>query len=790
MTCPTRHLLHLCCCAGLAMSSAARDLYVGPEGADDAPGTREQPWRSLSKVNAEAGPGDTVHFLPGEYSGTLSPERGGEPGRPLVFRAVDRHRATLAAASAGGVAVRLEQRAHVVLSGLHITGRERSSWFQIRGSDHIVVDGCRFDLSGAGQSSLVRDSEHLRFTGNTFSRDQFWGNMLDVQVCSQVLFEGNAFTRAGHCPLQITQGQFIVIRANCFHNDWGRNFEFWSSGRLLVEGNVVTEARDSAGSADSRAKNLYHDAIVRFNRIYRNRHTPMNSSSYFPMGAAPTSHHREPFRLVNSRIYNNTLVDNLGQAWQFTGLNISQNHVFNNILYHNDKVAEGCQLWIATDISRDNRFANNLISSGRPDDKTVRYGDAYLSVAEMNARRGLTAFWAEFSGGVDADPRFRDQAGLDYRLQPDSPAIDAGRPLAIAIGAGRGAVLPVSDGIPFYDGFGIEGEAGDWIAVGRPDQRARVLRVELRYYQPARLHLDREVEWTDGAPVSLPWSGAAPDIGAFEHGLEHPARLAAFAAPADARPGQAVRFTLDSFGSAVEAVEWDFGDGRTAAEREPAHAYDAVGHYPVNVRARLAGGAAVAAVVFVKVVVPAEDNPPLAWADFEESTRWDWGYHFKFYRNDLTAWALVDGVGHRGSRCVHLSADQGIKSNQATCKIAPGEWDLDAYPIVRFAYRIPPGVPVAIALEPFVTRGLPRGVVVGGTPAHQAGPYVSIDRYRLVDDGEWHTLSLDARVVREAIPDLRYLRMFLFHLGWGAKPATPYEFWFDDFAIEAAERAE
>jgi hypothetical protein len=35
--------------------------------------------------------------------------------------------------------------------------------------------------------------------------------------------------------------------------------------------------------------------------------------------------------------------------------------------------------------------------------------------------------------------------------------------------------------------------------------------------------------------------------------------------------------------------------------------------------------------------------------------------------------------------------------------------------------------------------------------------------------------------VREAIPDLVYLRRFLFYLDWGRK--AEHEFWFDNFTI-------
>ena len=782
-----RSVFVLSLCMGWVASAGARDIFVSPGGDDANPGTRAQPWKTIAKVSAEAAPGDTFHFLPGEYQGPLVPVRSGEPDKPIVFRAAERHQAVLFAAPGKGPVVSLRRAAHVTLAGLHITGREQTTWFRVEDCRHIAIEECRFDLSSGGASGVIRTSEQLRLVGNVFSRDNFWGDMICVQICSHFLIEHNSFARAGHCPLQITQGQFGVIRANCFRNNWGRNYEFWSSGRLLVEGNVITIARDSAGSADSRAKNLYHDSIFRFNRVYRNLHTPLNSGSYFPVGGTPTNHHREPFRLVNSRIYHNTIADNAGQAWQFNGLNISQNTFFNNILVGNDKTADGVQLWVADDISRDNRFLNNLIRGPEPGRKVVRYGSGYYSVAQIDQRTQVHQdFWTEFGDNVDADPKFRDGKHHDYRLTEGSGAIDGGRPLAIAIGRGQGQALPVSDGICFYDGFGIAGEKGDWIAVARPDQVARVERVELRYYQPALLHLDREVEWADGAPVSLPWTGQAPDIGALEYGLIHPNRMEAFAVPADTVPGSLVRFSLETHGQELSSVLWDFGDGATSTESEPTHTYDRVAQHGVTVRARLANGESAAAVAFVNVALPPEDDLPLAWADFEKDTRWEWGYHFKFYRNDLSDWRLVDGVGHQGTRCVHFFAAPSGKTNTSCCKIAPGEWLIDQYPLVRFAYRIPPGVPVAIALEPFSAEGLPSGFVLGGTEKHAVGRYRQIDKYRLIDDGQWHTITVDVRAVRTAVPDLQYLQRFLLYLEWGRNPDRKYEFWFDDFQITSA----
>lgn len=475
-----------------------------------------------------------------------------------------------------------------------------------------------------------------------------------------------------------------------------------------------------------------------------------------------------------------------GAVIELRGLqHISQNAFFNNIVAGNDRTGGGIQLWVVTDISRDNRFLNNLLHGSSPDQHVVRYGREYYAAAQLDRRtRVHQGFWTEFGDNRDAAPRFRDADNRDYRLQAGCPAIDAGRPLAIAIGEGSGTVLPVSDGVAFYDGFGIAGEQGDWIAVGRPDQLARIERIELRYYQAALLYLDREVQWTDGAPVSLPWAGQAPDAGAFEYGLVHPRRVEILTRPSSVQPGESVRFTLDTHGQDASSVVWDFGDGGTSTDPQPSHTYEQSARHGVTAQVRLANGEQVTAVALVKVGLPAEASRPLVEADFEHETRWDWGYHFKFYRNDQTDWNFVAGAGDQDSRGVHLRAAPERKTNVNTCKIAPGAWALDQHPIIRFAYRIPPGVPVAIVVEPFSAPGLPRGFVLGGTENHPVGPYQHLDQYRLIDDGQWHTIHVDARTVRQAVPDLQYLRCFLLYLQWGRDADPQYEFWFDDFAIE------
>jgi hypothetical protein len=756
------------------------EYFLSPDGSDDAAGTREQPWQSIAKANATVEPGDTVTFLPGEYTGSIAPERSGTQDAPIVYRSSEPLAAILTPES-GVNAIAPQGISYLSVEDFRVDAGGVGGWVNASGCDHLTISGCV--MRDANYTATIARSEQVRLIGNTFSKDRVNGNMWNVLECSYVLIEGNELARVGHSPMQITTCQNVVVRANCFRNPWGRNYEFWASGKVLVEGNVVTRARDSGYSADSRAKNLYIDGIYRFNRVFDNLHTPLNSGSYMPVGSAPTKYFREPFRLMNSRIYHNTIADNLGHGWEIGGLAVSSNEFANNIFHRNDWTGLNVQFVYGADVSRDNRVRGNLFRGSEPGQALINYRGTPMTVEEAHQRgTRLADHWSEMQDNVDADPAFVDPERNDYRLGEGSGAVDAGVPLALAVGEGTGRELTVTDGRAFFDGFGIEGERGDWIAVGAGDNLARIERVEERYYLPAILHLDREVRWTDGMPVSLPWSGERPDAGVYERGGAHPTQIIARAEPAYPRPGEPVRFSVDALGKTLTAIRWDFRDGTFSDEPAPEHTWAEAGDHGVLVRCEFEGGERGVDVVFVGVEEPVDPGAPLVQADFEPETReTDWGYHFKFYRSWLTGYEHVERED--GGYCMRLFYAPE-KDNRAAGAIAPGAWEIDAYPIIRFAYRIPPGVPVALCVETF--EGVtPRGWVLGGTDAKDLGGYTEAPGPRLIDDNQWHEAEVDLRAIRTVNPEAHYLRRFMFLCNW--REDAGQEFRYDDFAVLPAE---
>ena len=260
-----------------AATAGAAEFVLSPDGDDSASGDRENPWRSIVKVNGKLQPGDTAVFLPGEYAGSLAPENGGTRDAPITFRSAEPWAARLVP-EGGQDIIALTNREHIAISGFRVDGQRRAKWGTVTDCRHITISGCKMRRSS--KPMLVFGSSQVRLLDNMFSADHLRGDMLHLLNSNELLFEGNSTTRVGHGPLIIHNCFNVAVRANVFRCEWGRNYAFRNSGRMLIERNIVTRARDSGGSADSKAKNLCDDSIFRQNIVFGNLHIPLTSNSY------------------------------------------------------------------------------------------------------------------------------------------------------------------------------------------------------------------------------------------------------------------------------------------------------------------------------------------------------------------------------------------------------------------------------------------------------------------------------------------------------------------------------
>jgi len=97
----------------------------------------------------------------------------------------------------------------------------------------------------------------------------------------------------------------------------------------------------------------------------------------------------------------------------------------------------------------------------------------------------------------------------DFNLAAGSPGIDAGGFPTTTTNGGTGNTVAVGDARFFTDGLGVI--PGDMVQVGTD-----VVQVTALNYTANTLTLTPAITWVAGEGVSLPYSGAKPDIGAFE----------------------------------------------------------------------------------------------------------------------------------------------------------------------------------------------------------------------------------------------------------------------------------
>lgn len=97
----------------------------------------------------------------------------------------------------------------------------------------------------------------------------------------------------------------------------------------------------------------------------------------------------------------------------------------------------------------------------------------------------------------------------NFNLAAGSPGIDAGGFLTTTTNAGTGTVVAVGDARFFTDGLGVI--PGDRVQIGTD-----VVQVTALNYAANTLTVTPAITWAVGEGVALPYSGAKPDIGAFE----------------------------------------------------------------------------------------------------------------------------------------------------------------------------------------------------------------------------------------------------------------------------------
>ncbi len=732
-------------------------------------------------------------FFSGEYTGQLAPGNSGTESDPIVFRSADSrtarliHRASEENTPQPTPRLLLDGVSHVRIEGFHVEFTGRGAWLNATDCSHITIADCRF-AGGPGSPSIpasdgsfrIARSEQVRIVDNDFARKTFGGDLLHVSDSRRLLFEGNSFSRSLHTLMVIhlpfRSSEQIVIRGNVFHAGWSRNLSNTGHDDILVENNIFVNAYNGGRSAGSMNQFAGNRNILRFNRVFRNYGVPW-------VMAATADRPSE-----NVRVYNNLFHGNRGAGLvlesrrpPFRGMVIK-----NSIFAGNDPYGSRTQLALSGGGAESVRVINNAFDAEYGDASSiVLYGDYALGLDE--SRDDAAEFRGVFLDNVEGPAGLADPERFDFSLEEQSSLRDAGAPLTETRAAGRGRSLPVEDPYYFYDGYGIEGEKGDLIVVGRPENRAYVVAID---YDNRVLELDRALEWESGSPVAFPWTGDGPDIGVFEHGDTVRPQVQILASTAFPEPGEKVELHAVVRGMEPPfACEWQFGDDARALGKRVHHFFDPGQDYGIRVRVTDANGRRAIGVGYINAELPLSDDVMLH-TTFDEDDE-DWWVHWQFYRGRRgTGYARHTHVLDKktGKGYHHVAPLDGTGPLPAF--LHPRDWEIEKYPRVRLRYRISPGTPLAVFVSPYPSaeyvtddwdfRQDTRRYYLAGTRAEPRGNHV------LVDDGEWQEITLDVREIGEEFPGTD--RIHSLHIGdlevdGGAPVGPEHEFWLDEIYI-------
>jgi hypothetical protein len=758
-------------------------FYVSPKGDDDQSGSVDRPWATLGKAAREAIAGDVIIIMPGTYAGyenILAPKNSGTAAAPITFRAAERRKARLAGTPGADRAIVLDGVSHIRIEGLEVFPvSSRGLWLLAQNVKDIHLTDMHMERSRDavdGTPFLIRDSEDIFVRDSTLKKSPF--NMAVIQCCKRVLFEGNAISYAGHSPLQFYDGgdaqevynTEIVLRGNVFNPTWGRAFEFLTGRNALFENNIIIHSLHGGRSASEAAQPNAFAAIYRFNRVFRNWGNPIVMHPWL-----------EVHGVTDNRIYHNVFDRNSLEALRIiersASIPVRDNVVKNNIFHRNDPFGEERQVVLSRG-ARHVVFEHNALGEGGK----IGFSNAPSQGPDDLQSDGEEQFRDNFRGPVG----FLDAERYDHRLSADSPLRDAAVPLTFVLNDGQGRVLAVEDVRYFYDGFGIAGEQGDLVSVGEASRQARVVKVDVA---SGTLELDRKLSWQKGDAVSLSWSGAAPDMGALEHGDMGRVSVFVEVDPFFVNPGQPVTMRAHVYGS-VDPVsfEWRLGDGTLAHGQEITHTYDFTPDqlfspegFPIRVRVTDREGAGYVGVGFVEWAPPKDLGMPLMHTTFDaddDDAWWIW------YKNRPTPVEAEQEINPQTGQGILRVTNPG--GGSLPLHTNPAQWDIDRYPFVYLRYRMTEGTPLILYLRAFdAVAQRERRVTAASVLSPRGGKAGALLPYHLVDDGEWHVLLFDARMIREVYPGVTQLRRLGMEAPSSIRQGDTY--WLDEAAILSEE---
>ena len=385
----------------------ARQIFASPAGNNSSgDGSRAQPYQTLGRALQEVQAGDSVRLLPGNYpGGTYISDLAGTADSPIwIGGEPGAERPVLQGGSNG---LHLSRVRHVIIENLEIEGAtgngincdDGGEYANGESTRHLVFRNSAFrDVGTGGNNDGLKLSGLYDFfvLDCTFERISAGGSGIDHVGCHRGLIARSSFSEMGN-SIQCKGGSAdIEIRWNRFVNGGGRAINIGGSTGFTFFRPPLSTTEPNVESRNIRVlANLFQgsDAPVAF------------------VGTVDSLVANNTF--VNPTRWVMRILQETTSTATYTFLPSGENQFVNNIIYFNrGQLSTFVNVGANTDAASF-EFANNLwFAHNQP----------------SQSQPSLPA--PEVEGIYGVAPGFRDSAGGDFSLLPESPAAGEGRPLA------------------------------------------------------------------------------------------------------------------------------------------------------------------------------------------------------------------------------------------------------------------------------------------------------------------------------------------------------------------------
>ncbi len=704
------------------LSLGAAERYVSPAGSDANDGSEAKPYRSLDKINFTLKPGDVAIFKPGVYEGSINPFRSGTAGQPIVYRSEKPGAAKIVGQS--NSAVLIENKKYIELDGFEIAAGKGVSWAKIDKSEYIRVSNlvCRRAMN-VWAPFLVTSVKYSRFENLLLDT-----NFRDPVKVKPNFNDGDGFTLDN-----------MMDNRDCHFNVYEkiRTTRAGHTPFMLWEDCSDNVIRDCV--FDTRWGRNFEFFNAKRNLIERN----LITNSLFGSGNADSS---AKLFVHDSIFRHNVIFRNSGNPLAASSYKYGEMNPFSirdTRLYSNTFHANSGSAWSFADmpekIVKNNVFKNNIFAGNNPDGSPI--------AIELNDR-------------IDQQENvFR--SNLIHGRAAGDKLIAYGYPRKYYTLSEAAAALPglFAGNYDFDPGFAD-------------------VSVDDFHLRQGSQAIDRGEALTKTIAAGSGRTVAVADARYFYDGFGIPGEKGDRIQIGDAE---------------ARVVKSDAKTNLLTIDRDLKWAKDEAVNLPFAGKAPDLGayesGLAGSGPSIPRDLQREDDleraQTTVISCDFELEHPERWNYLWAIVRLGNSTGTLdleSPAASGKGSLRIFARDEAAKKGAPMTCIISPFGWVIDRFPIVRFSYRIPKGVPVGVAVNLPVVDGQSSLIFLGGSPALATGGAPNAEAIKLVDDGEWHQAELDVRSVRKIAPEAKRIMRFRFGTHNNGKPGDQY--WIDDFKIE------